>query len=333
MLNLFKATPFATLIESLDLRVVDIGARGGMDHGFLPAAWATTAIGFEPEPEECRILNQRPPSPWRSARFVPTAIGGTDGTAMLHLPIHNVGASLLPHNPAMIPRFGHHALHETHRQLPVPTLTLDRACVDFGLGAPDYLKIDVEGAEHDILANGTEALAGCSAVMVETSFLEQRRGQPRTHEVVSLMLEQGFVLADIRDIHRWRRRPLAVHPHLAQSTVPYSRGIAAQCDLLFLREHADSSGIDAMLRLFVVAAVLGYFDHAVGVLRGSPDVAEALRAATRPVDPLAAVADVSRRAGLFAARVALAERFRSMVPLLRSLSTGIAADPRSVAEY
>jgi hypothetical protein len=87
MLNLFRrAFCLRELIGTLDLHLIDIGARGGMDHDLLPAAWAIHATGFEPAEQECARLNQLPSDPWKSACYVPTAVGGMDGTDTLKIP-------------------------------------------------------------------------------------------------------------------------------------------------------------------------------------------------------------------------------------------------------
>ena len=332
VLNLFKSSAFADLLEKIDLRLVDIGARGGMDTDLLPAAWATTAIGFEPEPEECRTLNLQPSAPWRRTQYVPTAIGGNNGMAVLHIPPNSVGASLLPHNPAMVPLYGHPELHTIERCLNVETLTLDEACEQFNLGYPDYLKIDVEGAELDILSAAPKALQHCSAIKVETSFLEQRKEQPLMQDVTAYLVSQGFVLADIRDIHRWRRRSLAGHPYLSQWKIPYSRGIAAQCDLIFLRNYTEDVTDRVLQRLILVASILGYFDYAVGILRQRGCLEQLFLETTR-TNPIDELSKLSRLMGRSVVKAEMAARLRSIVPLVRSLVVGIPSNSLQLRDY
>lgn len=322
VLNAFRGSPLSSVIESLDLHLMDIGARGGLDVDFLPAAWATNATGFEPAPDECSRLNKASRGPWRSTRYVPTALGGQDGLAALKIPGNGEGASLLPHNADMILRYGHVALHRTIREIAVDTLTLDSACRRFGLAAPDYLKIDVEGAELDILQAAPIALEHSAAVKVEVSFLEQRRRQALAQDILAFMHGAGFILGEIRGVHAWRRRPLPAHPYSAKWTVPYSRGIAAQCDLLFLRDPAAIPSDEALLRVVCVAAVLGFFDHGVTALRQSPALEERLN---EQIDGsfLVELGLVSRQIGRAIAIAEIKRRVRALVPLARSWVHGI----------
>ncbi len=228
----------------------------------------------------------------------------------------------------MISRFGNEALHRTLREVSVDTLTLDTACKRFDLAAPDYLKIDVEGAELAILQSASKSLALCSAVKVEVSFLEQRLHQPLMHEVLEFMLSKGFILGEIRGLHAWRRRPLPSHPYSANWSMPYSRGIAAQCDLLFLRDPATVATDEVLLRLLCVAAVLGFFDHGVTALHQSASLAKHLDAqmGTSFLEELAAV---SREMGRAVAISEIRGRLRSQIPLGKSWLRGISL-PNSI---
>lgn len=323
MVDLFAASRMAPWLERLGLQLMDVGARGGMDGDLHPAAWCVSATGFEPEVAECARLNGTPSAPWKTTTYIPTALGGTDGTATLHLPQNDVGASLLRHNASMLSRFGHDALHETIRTLPVSTSTLDSAVRDRGIASPDYLKIDVEGAELAILSAAKETLGACSGVKVEVSFLEQRHGQPLMQDVLTYLLESGFVLAEIRSLHSWRRRPLPGHPCSAIWSVPYSRGLAAQCDLLMLRDPATLRGDDGRLkRLVAVSAVLSHFDHAVAALRAADSLESDLG---REIDGdfVRELGRVSRRMGRAVALKEVGARLRSIIPLIRSLGPGV----------
>lgn len=333
LLNLFRrSAALRPLFEGVNLHLMDIGARGGMDTDLLPAAWSINATGFEPAADECTRLNRLPTDPWRSTRYVPTAIGGTDGTATLKIPGSGEGASLLSHNQEMIGRYGQVALHRTVREVPVETLTLDSACARFDLAAPDYLKIDVEGAELSILQSAVKCLAHCSAVKVEVAFLEQRVRQPLMHEVVAFMLGEGFILGEIRGIHAWRRRPLPTHPYTAKWPLPYSRGIAAQCDLLFLRDPVKVATDESLLRLICVAFVLGFFDHGVAAIRQSKNLEEWIN--TQIATPfLVEIGVVSRAMGRAEAMYEIMRRVRSLVPLGKSMLRGISISKSMTSGY
>ena len=315
-MNLFQ-TSLAPLIESSDLAIADLGARGGVDEDLRALAWATTVIGFEPEPESAARVARESGGEWRQIDVIPVAVGGHVGRGTLHIPASPEGASLLPHNESLVHDFGHESLHRTVKTLEVETTTLDQLLVSGRLRRVDYLKIDIEGAELDVLRAAQNVLKDCCALKVECSFLEQRLQQPRFFEVVEFLNTHSFQAVDIKDLHRWRRRNLPTHPLTSKFSMPYSRGQLAQADWIFLRK-ADTC-IDGWhaVRVVLIAAALGYFDYAITVMRQNPDASELVRT-EYGIELEKDLGDWSKWAGRNALRRASKRTLRGLVPLARS---------------
>ena len=69
----------------------------------------------------------------------------------------------------------------------------------------DFLKLDVQGFELEVLKGGTETLNHSRAVVLEVSLLEINKGAPLFAEVIGFMHARGFEVCDILELHR---RPL-----------------------------------------------------------------------------------------------------------------------------
>ena len=69
----------------------------------------------------------------------------------------------------------------------------------------DFIKLDVQGYELEVLRGAQRILAGVEAVLLEVSLLKINRGAPILDEVVAFMRERQFVAYEILEIHR---RPL-----------------------------------------------------------------------------------------------------------------------------
>jgi FkbM family methyltransferase len=328
-LNSLRGLAIAPLIESVGPVLFDVGAREGLDQDLIGAAWACTVVGFEPEPEEAKKLALQPDPRWGQVVIVPAAIGMKRGRAELHLPACLEGGSLLPHNEEMIELFGYEGLHRTERVIEVDAVTLDQALSETGVQHVDYLKLDIEGAELAVLKAGPTALKTCSAIKVEVSFLPQRRGQPLADEIVSFVRSQGFIWVDIRDTRHWRRRPLPPHPYIVRGPMPYSRGILAQTDLIFLRDLSAIETDAQAMRLVATAAALGYFDYAVTLMRQRPILLEMARDA-KVANLEGALAQASGVLGRQAVRTAIWRTVRGMVPLTRSVMGLLPADTPSI---
>jgi FkbM family methyltransferase len=67
---------------------------------------------------------------------------------------------------------------------------------------PEFLKLDVQGYELEVLRGGEEALAGARGALLEVSFTEFASGVPLVAEVVAFMAQRGFVWYDAMGIYR-----------------------------------------------------------------------------------------------------------------------------------
>lgn len=103
------------------------------------------------------------------------------------------------------------------RRYAVKVRRFDRA-VD-GFDRPALCKIDVQGAEMNVLRGMGERIHDMDAIIVETSILATIKGGPEVAEVVAYMHQRGFVLYDM----------------LGGTRRPLDRALA-QLDLFFVKE-------------------------------------------------------------------------------------------------
>ena len=322
--DIFPAAVVAAIKDD-PIVLIDLGARGGLDEDLLPLASSVRSIGFEPDADEAKRLDSAAKGPWLEQRVLPYAIGGVRGPATLHVPREPEGASLRRHNEAMIELFGHEGLHRTLREFPTEVLTLDDLDSEAGINCVDYLKIDIEGAELDVLTGGANLAATAKVMKIECAFIEQRLGQPLASDVIAHLASNGFDLIDIRALQRWRRRPLPSHPHTVKFAFPYSHGRVAQADLIFARRFkADAPARDVAAAMLILSAI-GHVDMSVSLLRQCPHADAWWR--DRNVDIEAVLAQVSRRMGRQAVADAIKAQLRGLVPLMKSRMGRLAFRP------
>lgn len=315
--RLVAASPLGRMVEALEPSVLDVGARGGADESLLPLAWATRIVCFEPDRAEADQLARLGDPRWRQFTVLPFAVGGVSGSQELSVPDDPEGASLLRHNPSMVERFGTEHLHASRKTMPVETWTLNDLMGAGHLGRVDYMKLDVEGAELDILKAGSSVLDDCVALKVECSFLEQRVHQPLIWDVLKFLTVAGFEVMDLQGVHRWRRRNLPAHPYRVRAAMEYSRGQVAQCDVMLLRGASHVRDHEQALRLMVLSAALGFFDYAITILRGRPE----LEGAVLTQYGFGLEAELKRWSASTGDRVVtqtLTASARALVPLLRA---------------
>lgn len=85
--------------------------------------------------------------------------------------------------------------------LEIPTDTLDNQNY-FPDQIIDLVKMDVQGAEFDILMGGRKTITRSKYVLAEVSLLEYNHNAPLIDKVVSKMKEYGFYIEDILEYHK-----------------------------------------------------------------------------------------------------------------------------------
>lgn len=72
------------------------------------------------------------------------------------------------------------------------TKTLDQVVKERGFPPPDFIKIDVQGSEIDILRGSTETLKSVKDLVVELQHSEYNKGAPQVQESLPFIESLGF---------------------------------------------------------------------------------------------------------------------------------------------
>jgi FkbM family methyltransferase len=83
--------------------------------------------------------------------------------------------------------------------------TLDEVTADSLFARPDFIKLDVQGYELEVLKGGRKALSFAEVALLEVNLLQIYEGAPLMHEVLCFMANEGLRAYDICTLYR---RPL-----------------------------------------------------------------------------------------------------------------------------
>lgn len=104
--------------------------------------------------------------------------------------------------------------------------TLDKLYEDDVTGLPDFLSVDVQGAEYDILEGASEALNGdLTGVMTEVEFTELYDGQKLFTDQCALLDKHRFKLIHLYNQEYWYPGPI------------FDKGHLTVAEALFLRDY------------------------------------------------------------------------------------------------
>ena len=76
-------------------------------------------------------------------------------------------------------------------------MALDQLIQDYQIRAPFLIKIDVQGAELDVLRGAEKILEDTDYIILEVSFFEIFKQGTQFYDVVTFMKSKGFVVYDV----------------------------------------------------------------------------------------------------------------------------------------
>ncbi len=239
------------------MRVLDAGASaidGPPIYQALFDAGAASVLGFEPDPDQYRVLTQ---TPRRGATYLPDALGD-GGAGVLRVCQAPGMTSMLEPDAAVLSHFHHFAQWGTVlRRLPMPTRRLDD--VPEAAGA-DFLKLDVQGGELAILRGAGQVLQSVLVVHTEVQFVPFYQDQPLFAELDQELRRAGFYLHRFAPLVSRVFQPMVVNndPYAGMSQVLWS-------DAVYIRKFTEFARLPRaqLLKIALVAHDLyGSFDLA-----------------------------------------------------------------------
>ena len=124
------------------------------------------------------------------------------GNAKLKLNIlrNHEASTVYQINEDLMSRYGIGILHDKIKQAEIDVHSLDHIVS----APPDFIKIDVEGAEFEILRGSKESLKSCLGIFVEISFKSRYIDAPKYFDTMKLIENAGFEMYDIYPEY-WKR--------------------------------------------------------------------------------------------------------------------------------
>jgi FkbM family methyltransferase len=266
------------LLERHSLRIVDVGGAMGPDE-----RWKSLGPGvcrfvtFEPDARSFAGLAVDPTG--RNASL-PVGLADTRGEKTLHLTRGEFASSLYPPNAEVLKDFATWPWHEPAGETTIRVDTLDHSLSGHPEWRPDFIKIDVEGADLDVLKGAVGCLPDVLGVQVEVAFVERNVGAPLQPEIDGWLRAVGFVPHQLIREHWVRANGLfgaTSRPQLVWADALYLRDRAWMLAKLAKADGQDRAVM--MARMIAVLLVYGAHDYALELVDAA-DAAGSLDAPT-----------------------------------------------------
>ena len=194
-------------LDKLILTCVDAGARGGLAE-LRNFSKYLALFSFEPDETECNNLTSSiyPGCNYQKAISYPLALYSSEGEAALHVSAKPSMSSLLEFDEqAFDSHFGLAAGSARWRNMlrqrevqKVKTITLDKWAEQNKINSIDFLKLDTQGTELEILKGAEHLLASGKINVIKTEFsmMPVYKSQPHFSEIDTHLRNLGYVLVD-----------------------------------------------------------------------------------------------------------------------------------------
>jgi len=262
------------LLDRIHMTVCNVGSRKlGIQDDYASQGWQIFApnlsiYGFDADADACDEANAELETRqinWKEIH-IPLAIGKEIGERTLYVTKHPMCSSLYPPNEPYLARLaGLSELMNLDFSFEIDTTTLDNFCQEQGVNEIDFMQIDVQGADIDVLEGAKNILnRGTLAIQIEVEFSHLYTNQPLFADVDTFLRKHDFTLFDISTAYRLRARS-PVCSSVRQGQLLWGDGIYFR-DLI--REDMDEQlkSPDRMLKLACIADIMNFPDYTLEIL-------------------------------------------------------------------
>jgi FkbM family methyltransferase len=175
----------------------DVGARWGLEEPWKTQRNFIDVVSFEPDKEEYEILNRRKK---QQDIVLPYALCNEEKQLSFNLTKNRGCSSIYQPNLSYLERFPDVERFTVEEKTIVDSTTLDHLYDRNIIKNVDFIKLDTQGSELDILKGGEKLInEQIIGIQVEVEFKPMYKSQPLFHDIDIFLREKlGFELFDIR---------------------------------------------------------------------------------------------------------------------------------------
>lgn len=261
-------------LDQIHMTVCNVGSRKlGLNDDYASLGWEIFApnlniYGFDADADACEEANANIEARqvnW-TEKHISVALGSSVGESTLYVTKHPMCSSLYPPNEPYLKRFqGLSELVNLDFTLEIETTTLDTFCQNEEITEIDFLQIDVQGADLDVLKGGYSILENSVlAIQIEVEFSPLYINQPLFTDIDTFLRNQGFSLFDLAPSYRTRSdSPI-------QSTL--RPGQLLWADAFYFRDlvredvNSNLKTPQQILKLACIADIMHFPDYALELL-------------------------------------------------------------------
>jgi FkbM family methyltransferase len=252
--------------------VLDVGARAAQLKRWKAFRGNLHYFGFEPDAQECSRLNKaasNDSNPWEE-QYIPIALGRDAESRKFYVTDSAACSSLLEPNLEALDGFSVKDPMSVVDVTTVETVGLSQWAAKQGIDRVDFVKLDIQGAELEVLKSGENLVDSALGVEIEVEFIELYKRQPMFSDVDAWIRPRGFILFDISRVYSKR---------VCVSELVETKGQLTWGDALYLKDIESlfaAGGVNApvlrtkqVLKLAAIADLYCRPDYSLYVLKSA----------------------------------------------------------------
>lgn len=265
-------------LEQLQITLFIVGSRKLLiEDDYGSGDWSILApnlkiYGFDADEDACNAANadlELRQINW-TEKHIPLAISSSVGNSTLYVTQSADCSSLYPPNEPYVERlYGYKDSLKVDLTVEIETTNLDTFCREEGIEEVDFIQVDVQGAELDVLRGASQILENSLlGVQVEVEFSPLYANQPLFADVDVYLRNYDFTLFDLFTDQQWCRVTRASAPIYSSSR----RGQLIWANACYLRDLIEEKSLiqkkapKQILKLACIADILGFPDYSLELL-------------------------------------------------------------------
>jgi FkbM family methyltransferase len=260
-------------LDRVHITVCNVGSRKlGQSDDYASSGWGIFApnlsiYGFDADADACEAANadlELRQVDW-TEKHIPLALSKSNGESTLYVTQNPMCSSLYPPNEPYLARFADlPELVNLDFTIEMETTTLDAFCNQEGIASIDFLQVDVQGADLQVLQGSEQILKTVLAVQTEVEFSHLYVNQPLFADVDAYLRAKDFTFFHTTTAYVPRARSPIVSSKRSGQLL---WGDAFYfCDLLQDVEMLHSKTPEQIFKLACIADVLDFPDFTLELL-------------------------------------------------------------------
>ncbi|MEQ1761242.1 MAG: FkbM family methyltransferase [Vicinamibacterales bacterium] len=274
----FSDARFAELLGDRKFVLIDGGAKGGVQKEWVPLLPILKVVAFDPYWSEEVNASAKPgassangsagekskPYPAETI-FVPKGLGPSEEAQPFYVTTGPSMRSVIPPDTERARLYGLGDYAVVQSVVDIPMTTIDAAVAQYELPFVDFIKLDTQGSELDVLKGAPKTVGRMAfGLRVETCLNPLYERQPLFTDVDTYVRAQGFEFIDFMHMLRYRRRAATLPGADGAVRQDLGLGQLVVADPLYFRppafvvEHLEPM-CPADRQRYVIGALIGCF--------------------------------------------------------------------------